>query len=79
MKVLSIDVETTISNKGNPFDRTNRLVSVAWTDGSLAGCVGGTRDAILQDLIEAADLLVGFNIKFDITRRIHNNFIGNWC
>lgn len=66
MKVLSIDVETTISNKGNPFDNSNSLVSVAWTDGSVSGCCRGTRDAILQDLIDAADLLVGFNIKFDM-------------
>ena len=28
MSYLVLDVETTISNKGNPFDETNKLVMV---------------------------------------------------
>jgi len=66
MKVISIDVESTISNKGNPFDTTNRLVSVAWTDGTMEQCVGATYDADVQAAISNAELLVGFNIKFDL-------------
>lgn len=66
MKVVSIDVETTISNKGNPFDRANKLVSVAWCDGTMEQCVGGTYDPDVQTAISDADILVGFNIKFDL-------------
>lgn len=78
MKVISIDVETTISNKGNPFDTSNRLCSVAWTDGSISGCVNGNRDDTLQTIIDEADLLVGFNIKFDLhwLRNAGYNFDG---
>ena len=28
MKLVTLDVETTISNKGNPFDSTNKLISI---------------------------------------------------
>lgn len=64
--IVSIDVETTISNKGNPFDKYNKLVSVAWTDGSVEQCVGGKYDPEVQTAISNAKLLVGFNIKFDL-------------
>ena len=68
MKLLSIDIECTTSNKGNPFDATNKLVSVAWTDGNTHNCVhpdsGGLR--LLQQAINSAELLIGFNIKFDL-------------
>ena len=33
MRTLTLDVETTISNKGNPFDRTNKLCYVGTTHG----------------------------------------------
>jgi DNA polymerase I-like protein with 3'-5' exonuclease and polymerase domains len=64
--IVSIDVETSISNKGNPFDTTNSLVSVAWTDGTVEQCVGGTYDSDVQTAISNSELLVGFNIKFDL-------------
>ena len=64
--IVSIDVETTISNKGNPFDTTNRLISIAWTDGSMEQCVGAGYVPEVQTAISNADLLVGFNIKFDL-------------
>jgi hypothetical protein len=68
MKLLSIDVETTTNNKGNPFDLTNRLVSIAWTDGITAVCVRADELGIkkCQLAIQNADMLVGFNIKFDL-------------
>jgi DNA polymerase-1 len=66
MKIVSIDVETTISNYGNPFDTSNRLVSVAWTDGVVEQCVGGGYVPEVQAAISSADLLIGFNIKFDL-------------
>lgn len=69
MKLLSIDVETTISNKGNPFDSRNKCVSVAWTDGNISECVRVGEEGTItkvQDAIDNCDLLVGFNIKFDL-------------
>lgn len=57
---LAVDVETTISNKGNPFDITNKLV------------LGGTYDGESYCMFDSAsidlsnNLLVGFNFKFDL-------------
>ena len=68
---LVLDVETTTSNKGNPFDQTNKL------------CYIGLKDNILFDIeytdspyknklnevqneINKVETLVGFNIKFDL-------------
>ena len=68
---LVLDVETTTSNKGNPFDQTNKL------------CYVGLKDNILFDIehtdtpykekldeiqkeIDKIETLVGFNIKFDL-------------
>ena len=68
MKLLSIDVECTTSNKGNPFDTTNSLVSIGFTDGTTSKCVRADDYGrhFVQRAIENADMLVGFNIKFDI-------------
>ena len=68
MKLLSIDIECTTSNKGNPFDGTNKLISVAWTDGNTHNCVHPDSDGLrlLQQAINSAELLIGFNIKFDL-------------
>lgn len=69
--VLTVDVETTISNKGNPFDNTNKLVCVGvkWlmADGnSWAPVVYYDSFEGVQEAINKADYLVGFNIKFDL-------------
>lgn len=76
MKILSLDVETTISNRGNPFDKTNKLVQVGLKSGSEP-----TRTFLIeydedepyvdklteiQTIINDHDLLIGFNIKFDL-------------
>jgi DNA polymerase I-like protein with 3'-5' exonuclease and polymerase domains len=64
-KILILDVETTTSHKGNPFDLTNKLV-----------CIGtkwkGEKPQVsylfkpVNRAIKEADLIVGFNIKFDL-------------
>lgn len=72
MKYVIYDVETTISNKGNPFDLTNKLVA-----GGLL--YGGDKQAIIDydystnwDRIRTLDsifesyMIVGFNLKFDL-------------
>lgn len=66
---LVIDVETTTYNNGNPFDERNSLVCIAlyWSDGRCA-VVRPEPDNLskVQDAIEEATVLLGFNIKFDL-------------
>ena len=85
MRSLTLDVETTISNKGNPFDETNKLCYV--------GLLGSTPRTIsieygdepyrhkldeIQKEIDESEILVGFNIKFDLhwLRKYGINFVG---
>jgi DNA polymerase I-like protein with 3'-5' exonuclease and polymerase domains len=67
---LILDVETTISNKGNPFDQTNKLVCVGvkWNikGNSWKSTIFYDNFDSLQEIINRADLIVGFNIKFDL-------------
>jgi DNA polymerase-1 len=68
MNVLAVDVESTIYNKGNPYDSRNSLVcySIA-TDGDQSA-IRVTPGSIqnLQALVDCSDLIVGFNFKFDL-------------
>ncbi|UOF80630.1 DNA polymerase [Caudoviricetes sp.] len=69
--ILVLDVETTTSNKGNPFDQTNKCVCVGvkWkmADGNSWKPVILYDDfSSLQEIINRASLVVGFNIKFDL-------------
>jgi DNA polymerase I-like protein with 3'-5' exonuclease and polymerase domains len=85
LRSLTLDVETTISNKGNPFDETNKLCYV--------GLLGSTPRTIsieygdepyrhkldeIQKEIDESEILVGFNIKFDLhwLRKYGINFVG---
>lgn len=85
MSVLTLDVETTISNKGNPFDTTNKLMYVGAKlddnpvelfdiEYSDTGYLNNLKE--LQAMIYAADWIIGFNIKFDLhwLRRYGINF-----
>lgn len=83
MRVLTVDVETTTSNKGNPFDLTNRCCWVGIkVQGEKAMCFNLLEGIdwlpTIQDWIDSADLLVGFNFKFDMhwLRNIGINFEG---
>lgn len=91
MRSLVLDVETTISNKGNPFDQANRLcyVGLLGTDKEtynqcklydIEYSFDPYRDKLneIQKEIDAADILVGFNIKFDLhwLRRYGINVVG---
>ena len=68
--VLTLDCETLTSNKGNPFDLTNKLVCVGLKWNHLSDehiqCVYEGGFDVIQYEIDRADLLVGFNIKFDL-------------
>ena len=74
MSYLVLDVETTISNKGNPFDETNKLcyVGLLSNDSRSTLPIEYTSDpyggnlARIQAAIDSTDLLIGFNIKFDL-------------
>lgn len=62
-------METTISNKGSPYDTKNWLVCVSYAHSD--GRVGAARYspeliAALQKLVDEADVIVGFNLKFDM-------------
>lgn len=75
MNILTIDCETTTWNKGNPFDKRNKLVMSGFkfmTDSPmcLSHLEGDSVELLAQfiqeDYVNQADILVGFNIKFDI-------------
>lgn len=68
MKILCLDVETQISNKGNPFDTTNKCVCIGlkWIGGEYDCYIKYDSFEKLQFSIDKADMLVGFNIKFDL-------------
>lgn len=70
MKYKVIDVETTTSNKGNPFDTKNKLCYVGigsdmypieYGDAPYGECLN-----TIQKQIDEVDMLIGFNIKFDL-------------
>ena len=67
---LVLDVETTTSNKGNPFDTTNKLCYVGMNDDvyNIEFDDEPYKDNLLkiQESIDSATVLVGFNIKFDL-------------
>ena len=71
MDRLVFDVETTTSNKGNPFDTSNKLCYVGLRDSnnylydieySDKPCNANE----IQNRINNCSLLIGFNIKFDL-------------
>jgi DNA polymerase I-like protein with 3'-5' exonuclease and polymerase domains len=75
MNYLVLDVETTISNKGNPFDNTNKLCMVGlYTEEQgiqiydIEYSMDPYKESLtkIQEAIDKCDVLVGFNIKFDL-------------
>tara|TARA_R110000787_G_scaffold263388_2_gene369181 strand:- start:776 stop:1945 length:1170 start_codon:yes stop_codon:yes gene_type:complete len=74
MSYLVLDVETTISNKGNPFDQTNKLCMVGLLTAKekmiydIEYSVDPYKESLkqIQLAVDKCDVLVGFNIKFDL-------------
>lgn len=70
--ITIFDTETTTSNKGNPFDTSNKLcyVGLRTTNNNYLFDVeysDSTCDTVaMQDILTETALLVGFNIKFDL-------------
>ena len=73
-RVVVIDGETTIRNNGNPFDPNNRLCSFGvldagkYTDYDIeySNAPYGPQLASIRNSLENADVVVGFNLKFDL-------------
>ena len=68
MKVLAIDTENNTWNKGAPFDRRFKNVCWSWADSNSSGA-DQTSPSSLENLVERigqADVLVGFNLKYDL-------------
>lgn len=68
---LVLDCETTTSNKGNPFDQTNKLCYVGLQGHGLYNIEYDldpykNKLDLIQNKINDVDLLIGFNIKFDL-------------
>jgi len=69
MNILFFDAETTIFNKGHPFDPRNFLVSYAYSINNTSVFSYYTDPDFIQRIQRAiyeADCICGFNIKFDI-------------
>ena len=66
MKLLSVDTETTTSNKGHPYDSTNRMVCWSYANAVGSGCHRTSDLHLLSNLISDSELIVGFNFKFDL-------------
>ena len=72
--ILTIDTETSIYAVGNPFVPDNKLYCISFSNGAKFDCIpieyGGLPYAsgieTIQTLINSANSLIGFNIKFDL-------------
>lgn len=75
MKPLVVDVETTISNKGNVYDYKNKCCLIGLFDGTTYSIFDieysdhSYKENLqkIQSILNTFDVLVGFNIKFDIS------------
>lgn len=76
MNILALDTEITIYNKGSLYDKRNRLVCTSYATDGESGCTLGV-DGI-QDKVDRASLIIGFNWKFDLGWLKHSgiNFEG---
>lgn len=74
MNFLVLDVETTIKNSGNPFSKENRLCLVSWATNTESGWFQiehgdepyGSKLDHIRSLLSQCNLIVGFNLKFDL-------------
>lgn len=72
--MLVLDCETTILNRGNPFDYRNRLCYIGLYDGDdyhlldieYSGVLDKRGLQTVKELVRNSSLIVGFNLKFDL-------------
>ena len=87
MKAVVVDTETTTFQKGGPFCDRNKLCYLGTYDGVSGrrwrldgfGTPYGESIGEINDFLRAYDLLIGFNVKFDLhwIKRYGISFIGN--
>src|SRR5579864_6920373 len=79
MTALAIDTENNTYNTGSPFDRRFKNVCYSWADSDGAGANQNNPESLaeLEQRIRRSDILVGFNIKYDlhVLRKIG---VGGW-
>ena len=63
---MILDIESTISNKGNPFDRRNKLVVTGILDKDYTICYNDSSVQEIQTKLDNDRFLVAFNAKFDL-------------
>lgn len=75
LKLLIIDTENTTFQKGNPFAKCNKCCAIGYYDGKGTPVIlkieyddepYGAALSTLQKQIDNSDLLVGFNLKYDL-------------
>lgn len=71
MRLIALDTETTTSNKGHPYDSTNKMVCWSWAINDDLAIVDGamlTKDLkyLTDGLLPYRKIVVGFNFKFDL-------------
>ena len=73
MKILTFDTETTTFQKGNPYSEPNRMVCIGLYSTEEGyhhlDMLMPTKDDLdtIQRLLDSHDLIVGFNLKFDLS------------
>jgi DNA polymerase I-like protein with 3'-5' exonuclease and polymerase domains len=65
-RFVVLDVETTTSNTGAPYDSTNKCCGVAVGIPSTNTWIFTLDKEVIQKAIDEADSIVGFNFKFDL-------------
>ena len=69
MKLLALDTETTTHNKGQPYDARNKLVCYSYAHEAGSGAHLWSDETAQHELdagVKRADLIIGFNFKFDL-------------
>jgi DNA polymerase I-like protein with 3'-5' exonuclease and polymerase domains len=82
MNILTLDGETTIFQKGNPFSLKNKLVCIGFkSNDEPVRVVYDDEFDVFRNYLQSADLLIGFNIKFDLSwfqrYDIYNPYLSN--
>lgn len=66
-KIVSLDVETTMSPNSDPFSQCSSLCRIGLVrHNKPALCMEGVYDEKIQTALDKMEMIVGFNLKFDI-------------
>lgn len=74
-KIVSLDVETTMSPNSDPFSSKSKLCRIGLKrHGKDASCVTGEFHENIQKGLDKMDMIVGFNLKFDLKWMIKTGY-----